>query len=137
MRHHGRYLALEEGTPAYEVTANLETVGRFDLDGMDAAGPLVPGGANDCGYVRDVLSPDAGTIDIPSLHDAVADFPRIDDPVLGRSQRYSVLTAVSGNNPHVVGGEHVSDRPAGRRPGPVRHGRCDRRADVRATTRGD
>lgn len=34
----GRYLALEEGTPPYEVTAELETVGRHDFDGGLPAG---------------------------------------------------------------------------------------------------
>jgi carotenoid cleavage dioxygenase len=33
VRHAGRYLALEEGTPAYEITAGLETVGLFDFAG--------------------------------------------------------------------------------------------------------
>jgi carotenoid cleavage dioxygenase len=33
VRHNGRYLALEEGTPAYEVSPELETIGRFDFDG--------------------------------------------------------------------------------------------------------
>ena len=31
--HNGHYLALEEGTPAYEVTPELETMARFDFDG--------------------------------------------------------------------------------------------------------
>jgi carotenoid cleavage dioxygenase-like enzyme len=33
IRHAGHYLALEEGTPPYEVTAELDTVGRFDFGG--------------------------------------------------------------------------------------------------------
>ncbi len=33
VRHAGHYLALEEGTPAYEVTPGLETMARFDFDG--------------------------------------------------------------------------------------------------------
>jgi carotenoid cleavage dioxygenase-like enzyme len=33
IRHAGRYLALEEGTPPYEVTPELDTVGRFDFGG--------------------------------------------------------------------------------------------------------
>ena len=31
--HGGRYLALEKGLPAYEVSSELETVGRYDFDG--------------------------------------------------------------------------------------------------------
>ena len=31
--HGGRYLALEEGLPAYEVSSELETVGRYDFEG--------------------------------------------------------------------------------------------------------
>jgi carotenoid cleavage dioxygenase-like enzyme len=38
IRHAGRYLALEEGTPPYEVTAELNTVGRFDFNGGLPAG---------------------------------------------------------------------------------------------------
>jgi carotenoid cleavage dioxygenase-like enzyme len=38
VRHAGRYLALEEGTPPYEVTAELETIGRFDFNGGLPAG---------------------------------------------------------------------------------------------------
>src|SRR5262245_55683002 len=38
VRHGGRYLALEECTPPYEVTEQLETVGRFDWDGGLPAG---------------------------------------------------------------------------------------------------
>jgi carotenoid cleavage dioxygenase-like enzyme len=33
IRHGGHYLALEEGTPAYEVSPELDTVGRFDFGG--------------------------------------------------------------------------------------------------------
>jgi carotenoid cleavage dioxygenase len=33
VRHGGRYLALEEGTTPYEVTADLDTVGRYDFAG--------------------------------------------------------------------------------------------------------
>jgi len=33
IRHGGRYLALGEGLPPYEVTAGLETVGLYDFDG--------------------------------------------------------------------------------------------------------
>lgn len=33
VRHAGRYLALEESAPPYEVTAALETVGRYDAGG--------------------------------------------------------------------------------------------------------
>jgi carotenoid cleavage dioxygenase-like enzyme len=33
VRHGGRYLALDEGLPPYEVTAELETVGLYDYDG--------------------------------------------------------------------------------------------------------
>jgi carotenoid cleavage dioxygenase-like enzyme len=33
IRHAGHYLALEEGTPPYEVSPELETVGRFDFGG--------------------------------------------------------------------------------------------------------
>ena len=33
VRHAGRYLALEEGTPPYEITAELDTVGLFDFGG--------------------------------------------------------------------------------------------------------
>jgi carotenoid cleavage dioxygenase-like enzyme len=36
--HAGRYLALEEGTPPYEVTAELDTVGRYDFAGRLPAG---------------------------------------------------------------------------------------------------
>jgi carotenoid cleavage dioxygenase len=32
--HAGRYLALSEGTPPYEITAELATVGRYDFDGI-------------------------------------------------------------------------------------------------------
>jgi carotenoid cleavage dioxygenase-like enzyme len=33
VRHAGHYLTLEEGTPPYEVGAELETIGRFDFGG--------------------------------------------------------------------------------------------------------
>ncbi len=33
VRHGGRHLALEEGTPPYEITADLGTVGRCDFAG--------------------------------------------------------------------------------------------------------
>src|SRR5580698_9838051 len=33
VRHGGRYLALEEGTPPYEITPELDTVGRYDFGG--------------------------------------------------------------------------------------------------------
>jgi carotenoid cleavage dioxygenase-like enzyme len=33
VRHGGRHLALTEGLPAYEITPDLATVGRFDFDG--------------------------------------------------------------------------------------------------------
>ena len=33
VRHADRYLALEEGTPPYEVSPELETIGRFDFGG--------------------------------------------------------------------------------------------------------
>ena len=33
VRHAGHYLALEEGTPPYEVSPELETIGRFDFGG--------------------------------------------------------------------------------------------------------
>jgi carotenoid cleavage dioxygenase len=33
VRHAGHYLALEEGTPPYEVSPELDTVGRFDFGG--------------------------------------------------------------------------------------------------------
>lgn len=38
VRHGGRYLALEEGTPPYELTPDLETVGRYDFGGALPAG---------------------------------------------------------------------------------------------------
>lgn len=38
VRHAGRYLALEEGTPPYEISAALATIGRFDFDGGLPAG---------------------------------------------------------------------------------------------------
>jgi carotenoid cleavage dioxygenase-like enzyme len=38
IRHSGRYLALEEGTPPYEITDELETVGLFDFGGALPAG---------------------------------------------------------------------------------------------------
>ena len=38
VRHAGRYLALEEGTPPYEITDRLATVGRFDFAGGLPAG---------------------------------------------------------------------------------------------------
>jgi carotenoid cleavage dioxygenase-like enzyme len=38
VRHSGRYLALEEGTPPYEITRELETVGLFDFGGALPAG---------------------------------------------------------------------------------------------------
>jgi carotenoid cleavage dioxygenase-like enzyme len=38
VRHGGRYLALDEGTPPYEVTADLDTVGRYDFAGKLADG---------------------------------------------------------------------------------------------------
>jgi carotenoid cleavage dioxygenase-like enzyme len=38
VQHAGRYLALEEGTPPYEVTATLDTNGRFDFGGRLPAG---------------------------------------------------------------------------------------------------
>src|ERR1700722_17979838 len=33
IRHAGHYLALEEGTPPYEVSPELDTIGRFDFGG--------------------------------------------------------------------------------------------------------
>ena len=33
IRHAGHYLALEEGTPPYEVSGDLQTIGRFDFGG--------------------------------------------------------------------------------------------------------
>ena len=33
VRHGGRYLALEEGTPPYEIAAGLDTIGLFDFGG--------------------------------------------------------------------------------------------------------
>lgn len=38
VHHAGHWLALEEGTPAYEVTPAMETVGRFDFGGGLAKG---------------------------------------------------------------------------------------------------
>jgi carotenoid cleavage dioxygenase-like enzyme len=38
VRHAGRYLALEEGTPPYQITAGLETVGLYDFGGGLPAG---------------------------------------------------------------------------------------------------
>jgi carotenoid cleavage dioxygenase len=38
VHHAGRYLALEEGTPPYEVSATLDTVGRYDFAGGLPAG---------------------------------------------------------------------------------------------------
>jgi carotenoid cleavage dioxygenase-like enzyme len=38
VHHGGRYLALEEGSPPYEVTDELATVGRYDFDGELPAG---------------------------------------------------------------------------------------------------
>jgi carotenoid cleavage dioxygenase-like enzyme len=38
VRHAGRYLALEEGTPPYEITRELDTVGLFDFGGALPAG---------------------------------------------------------------------------------------------------
>ncbi len=38
VRHAGRYLALEEGTPPYEITDRLATVGRYDFAGGLPAG---------------------------------------------------------------------------------------------------
>jgi carotenoid cleavage dioxygenase-like enzyme len=38
VRHAGRYLALEEGTPPYEITDGLDTVGLFDFRGALPAG---------------------------------------------------------------------------------------------------
>jgi len=38
VRHSGRYLALEEGTPPYEINRELETVGLFDFGGALPAG---------------------------------------------------------------------------------------------------
>jgi len=38
VRHAGRYLALEEGTPPYEIAENLDTVGIFDFGGALPSG---------------------------------------------------------------------------------------------------
>ena len=38
VRHAGRYLALEEGTPPYELTDELETLGLYDFSGALPAG---------------------------------------------------------------------------------------------------
>jgi carotenoid cleavage dioxygenase len=38
VRHGGRLLALEEGTPPYEISPELETVGLYDFDGSLPAG---------------------------------------------------------------------------------------------------
>jgi carotenoid cleavage dioxygenase len=38
VRHAGRYLALEEGTPPYEITADLDTIGLFDFGGKLPSG---------------------------------------------------------------------------------------------------
>jgi carotenoid cleavage dioxygenase-like enzyme len=77
----------------------------MDFPRWTAPGFLVPDSPNDCEYVHAVLSPDAGTIETTSLHRAVADFPRIDDRLQGRRNRYSLLTAVSGTA-RLSPGEH-------------------------------
>jgi carotenoid cleavage dioxygenase-like enzyme len=38
VRHGGRFLALEEGTPPYEIGPDLATIGRYDFDGGLPAG---------------------------------------------------------------------------------------------------
>ena len=38
VRHAGHWLALEEGTPPYEVDASLQTMGRYDFGGALPAG---------------------------------------------------------------------------------------------------
>ncbi len=38
IRHAGRYLALEEGTPPYELGSMLDTIGRYDFAGALSAG---------------------------------------------------------------------------------------------------
>jgi carotenoid cleavage dioxygenase-like enzyme len=44
VRHAGRYLALEEGLPPYEVSPELETIGRFDFGGGFLSGSApIPG----------------------------------------------------------------------------------------------
>jgi carotenoid cleavage dioxygenase len=50
VRHGGRYLALEEGSPPYEIDPGLETVGRFDFGGR------LPRGI--CAHPR--IDPDTG-----------------------------------------------------------------------------
>jgi carotenoid cleavage dioxygenase-like enzyme len=73
---------------------------RWNLPGF-----LVPGTAAMCSYVRTALSPSRGTIDTTVLHEAISDFPRIDDRKLGHAARYVIVTAVSGAA-ELAPGEH-------------------------------
>ena len=89
--------------------ANAHDVGdtiEMDFPMWTAPGFLTPGAANTCTYVRAVLAPEQGTIDITPLHEAVADFPRIDDRLIGQAHRYAILTAVSGRAKGLTPGEH-------------------------------
>ena len=62
VHHAGRYLALEEGTPPYEVTAELETVGRYDFhgelpDGMCAHPKIDPATGDMIIFRYDLVAP--------------------------------------------------------------------------------
>jgi carotenoid cleavage dioxygenase-like enzyme len=62
VRHGGRYLALEEGTPPYEVTAEIETIGRYDFagalpDGICAHPKVDPRTGDFVSFRYDVVEP--------------------------------------------------------------------------------
>jgi carotenoid cleavage dioxygenase len=78
----------------------------MDFPRWRTLGFLDPAVENRCDYVQAVLSPDAGTISMDVLHTAIGEFPRIDERRLGRQQRYSLMTAVSGDLPGLISGEH-------------------------------
>ena len=78
---------------AYERDGNIE----LDFPEWNQPGQLTAGAAT-CRYVRARLDPRRGTISSGRRWPTrIADFPRIDDRRLGRAQRYTVLTANSGD----------------------------------------
>lgn len=86
---------------AHEVDGTI----HMDFPRWNSPGFLTPGQPNECTYVHAELSPNAGTIHMEELHTAFGDFPRIDDRLIGRPQRYAVLTASSGSS-ELTPGEH-------------------------------
>src|SRR5690242_16579754 len=71
---------------------------ELDFPLWNVPGFLVPETRVTCDYVRAEINPARGTIDLARLHEAHADFPRVDDRLVGRAHRYTVLNASSGSD---------------------------------------